>query len=122
MKMVKENWLHLLWMVILPGVTRDSVLQLTREWNEFEVVEKKVYMADFIKASEEGRIIEMFGAGTACVISPIDLLSFDGVDYKVPLDANKPDAVAGELSQRLFDTITSIQYGEQDHKWSKVLD
>jgi branched-chain amino acid aminotransferase len=50
---------------ILPGVTRDSILTLCRQWNEFKVSERKISMNELVKASNEKRIIEMFGAGTA---------------------------------------------------------
>ncbi len=56
---------------ILPGVTRDSILALSREWAEFKVTEGRVRMADLVDAIEEGRLLEMFGSGTAAVISPI---------------------------------------------------
>lgn len=46
---------------ILPGVTRDSILSLARQWGEFKVSERKVNMKDLLKADKEGRIIEMFG-------------------------------------------------------------
>lgn len=46
---------------ILPGVTRDSILSLTRSWGEFKVSERKFTMKDLVKADKEGRIIEMFG-------------------------------------------------------------
>jgi branched-chain amino acid aminotransferase len=49
---------------ILPGVTRDSILSLTREWKEFKVSERPIRMAEVIKAVEEKRVLEMFGAGT----------------------------------------------------------
>lgn len=46
---------------ILPGVTRDSILSLARQWGEFKVSERKFTMKDLVKADKEGRIIEMFG-------------------------------------------------------------
>jgi branched-chain amino acid aminotransferase len=46
---------------ILPGVTRDSILNLTRSWGEFKVSERRFTMSDLVKADKEGRIIEMFG-------------------------------------------------------------
>ena len=49
---------------ILPGVTRDSILTLTKEWKEFKVSERPVSMKEAAKAIKEGRMIEMFGAGT----------------------------------------------------------
>jgi branched-chain amino acid aminotransferase len=48
---------------ILPGVTRDSILSLTKDWNEFKVAERPVKMSEITKAIEDGRLIEMFGAG-----------------------------------------------------------
>ena len=48
---------------ILPGVTRDSILALTKEWKEFKVSEKLIKMGDVTKAIEQGRVLEMFGAG-----------------------------------------------------------
>ena len=107
---------------ILPGVTRDSILQLTKEWNQFKVSEKPIAMAEVIKALKENRIIEMFGAGTAAIVSPIKCIHFDGVDYKIPLDPKNPDSQAGPLTKKLADTITGIQYGEIPHKWSVIVE
>lgn len=56
---------------ILPGVTRDSLLTLGRKWNLFEVSERTIRWGDFKQAVKEDRIIEAFGAGTACVVQPI---------------------------------------------------
>lgn len=73
---------------ILPGVTRDSILHLSRQWKEFEVSERPVSMRELAKASDEGRIIEMFGSGTAAIVSPIKMVrhvqerNADGVAVK----------------------------------------
>ena len=107
---------------ILPGVTRDSILKLTKEWNEFGVREASITMADVSKASKENRILEMFGAGTAAIVSPIKRIQFDGVDYSIPLDPSNPNSQAGPLTKRLADHIMGIQYGEIPHEWSVVLD
>lgn len=56
---------------ILPGVTRDSLLGLAREWGEFEVTERSLRWGEFKRALKEGRVIEAFGAGTAVVVQPI---------------------------------------------------
>ena len=48
---------------ILPGVTRDSILSLTKSWNEFKVSERSVKMSEITKAIQEGRLLEMFGSG-----------------------------------------------------------
>lgn len=61
---------------ILPGVTRDSIIKLAEAWNEFDVQERKVTMGDLVEALNEGRVHEMFGSGTAAVISPIKMISY----------------------------------------------
>ena len=61
---------------ILPGVTRDSILTLTRSWNEFLVSERTITMSEFIRCHSENRIIEMFGSGTAAIVSPIQCINF----------------------------------------------
>lgn len=61
---------------ILPGVTRSSVIELARDWG-IKVTERALPMAEFLQALKEKRVLECFGAGTACVISPIN-----GVHYK----------------------------------------
>lgn len=56
---------------ILPGVTRDSILTLTRELNQFKVVTKPYKIQELIQACREKRVYEAFGAGTAAVVSPV---------------------------------------------------
>lgn len=107
---------------ILPGVTRDSVLTLSRHWNEFSVSERKVTMADLIRAVEEKRLLEMFGCGTAAIISPIKHIHWKGKDLVIPLDPSKPECQAGPLAQRFSDAIMDIQYGSKEFKdWSMVI-
>ena len=75
-------------------------------------------MPEMVKAIEEGRVIECFGAGTAAVVSPIEHIGYMGKGYDVPLDPNRPDHPAGVLTQRVWDSIVGIQYGEVEHEWS----
>lgn len=103
---------------ILPGVTRDSILELTRGWGEFKVTERNFNMAELTKALDEGRVIESFGCGTAAVVSPIELIAYKGKEYQVPLSATNPGQPAGDLTQRVWDQITEIQYGKVEHEWS----
>ena len=56
---------------ILPGVTRQALLDLMREWGEFEVTERAFTMDELAKAMDEGRVKEMFGSGTAATVSPV---------------------------------------------------
>ncbi|KCV67846.1 hypothetical protein H696_05577 [Fonticula alba] len=105
---------------ILPGVTRDSILSLAREWNEFKVSERPFTMPQVAQAAKEGRIVEMFGAGTAAIVSPIKCIHFKGEDINIPLDPSDPTSEAGKLTRRISDTIMGIQYGEIESEWSVV--
>jgi branched-chain amino acid aminotransferase len=105
---------------ILPGVTRASVLDLARQWGEFKVTEANFTMSQVVKALQEGRILEAFGAGTAAVISPIERINYHDTDLRIPL-GTKGSTQAGELAQRLLDQMLSIQYGEIPSPWSVPL-
>jgi branched-chain amino acid aminotransferase len=94
--------------IILPGVTRKSIVELTRQWGEFKVTEGNFKMADVARAIDEGRVIEAFGAGTAAIVSPVERINYKGKDYKIPL-GSKPDNKAGELASRLMDHILAVQ-------------
>jgi len=107
--------------LILPGVTRHCLLELTREWNEFKVSERRITMKDIIKALKEDRMLEMFGAGTACIVSPVDRILYKKGDVKhefyIPTMEHRPC-----LMQRLFDAITDIQYGRAAKPgWTKTV-
>lgn len=103
---------------ILPGVTRDSVLELARGWGEYEVNERNVTMSEVVSAIDEGRMIESFGSGTAAVLSPVGVIHYNGRDLEIPLACGQ----SGEMCNRLWDEITGIQYGKIDHPWSIKVD
>lgn len=63
---------------ILPGITRDSIITLCTELNEFKVTKRMFKIQEMIKASKEGRIYEAFGSGTAAIVSPVKSYSYDG--------------------------------------------
>lgn len=90
---------------ILPGVTRDSVIQLCKQWG-YPVEERKVSAEELYEASKNGTMEEVFGTGTAAVISPVGHLRFK--DHVLQIK----DGGIGELSQKLYDTITGIQLGQ----------
>lgn len=90
---------------ILPGVTRDSVISLCREWG-LPVEERQISVDEIIEAAKAGTMEECFGTGTAAVISPVGELRFE--DDRMPIGEGK----IGELTQKLYDTITGIQLGE----------
>jgi len=103
---------------ILPGVTRDSIIQLARQWGEFEVSEQNFNIQDMLEASKEGRLLEAFGAGTAAVVSPIDSITWKGNEIKVPIEA---DLGSGKLAKRILEEVYAIQYGEKPSPWSVVV-
>ena len=90
---------------ILPGITRDSVLQLVKTWG-IPVSERKISIDELYEAAKNGGLEEAFGTGTAAVISPIGLLSIHGEPLQIQ------DGGIGPLSQRLYDTLTGIQWGK----------
>ncbi|KAJ1771842.1 branched-chain-amino-acid transaminase bat2 [Coemansia sp. RSA 1813] len=104
--------------IILPGVTRDSLLALARKWGEFKVSERKITMPEVVKALAEGRVLEAFGAGTACVVCSVSSAFYEGTDYAIPVDAADPDAVFGPLTKRLRGELLDIQYGKTRSPWA----
>ncbi|CAO3633141.1 unnamed protein product [Cunninghamella echinulata] len=106
---------------ILPGVTRDSILSLARQWNEFKVSERKLTMPEIRDLVKQDRIVEMFGAGTACIVSPIKTIEYLGEDLSIPLDPKDPNSQAGPYAKRFNDTILDIQYGDLESPWSIVV-
>jgi branched-chain amino acid aminotransferase len=99
--------------LILPGVTRRSLLELTKSWGEFKVTERNFTMKDVLTALKEDRMKELFGAGTACVVSPVESIVFKGEKVHIPtMDDGAP------ITMRLYKELTDIQYGRTPHPWS----
>ncbi len=92
---------------ILPGVTRDSVLHMTRDWG-MKVSERVLSIDEVTGAAENGRLKEAFGTGTAAVISPVGQMTYKEKDYIFA------GGKMGELSQRLYNEIVAIQYNEKE--------
>ncbi len=96
---------------ILAGVTRDSVLTLARDWG-MKVSERHITIDEVFEAHKSGELKEVFGTGTAAVISPVGLLNYNGEDMIIN------DGKIGAFSQKMYDTITGIQYGEIEDKYN----
>ncbi len=62
---------------ILPGVTRKSILEISRRWGEFKVTERHFTIKELVKAIKDKKVIEAFGAGTAAVVAPVKKLHYD---------------------------------------------
>ena len=97
---------------ILPGVTRRSVTALAAEWG-YKVEERKISIDEVFEASANGSLKEVFGSGTAAVISPVGRIHHQG--STIAIGTGK----IGKFAERLYDEITSIQYGkiEDKHGW-----
>lgn len=90
---------------ILPGVTRDSVIQLCKNWG-VPVEEKRISIDEIFEAHKDGKLEEVFGTDTAAVISPVGQLRWENHIMQIQ------DGGIGEISQKLYDTITGIQVGK----------
>ena len=94
---------------VLPGITRKSCIEILRDWG-YKVSEKLISVDDLITASENGTLEEAFGTGTAAVISPIGHLYYDGKDHVISNNE------IGDLTQRLYNELTGIQWGKVEDK------
>jgi branched-chain amino acid aminotransferase len=92
---------------ILPGVTRMSVIELARHWGE-KVSERKVSIDELIEAHSAGRLKEVFGSGTAAVISPVGQIKYG--EKVITINDNQ----TGPVAQKLYNAITDIQYGKAE--------
>jgi branched-chain amino acid aminotransferase len=99
---------------ILGGITRDSSLALLKHWG-VPVEERRISIQELFEVYEQGRLEEAFGTGTAAVISPIGELNWDGQIMNIN------NGQIGEISQKLYDTMTGIQYGEVDDPFGWVV-
>ena len=97
---------------ILGGITRDSVIKLASSWG-VRVVERPVAIDEVIAASASGQLREVFGTGTAAVISPVGELFYKNVAYPIN------NCRVGELAQRLYTELQAIQHGTaaDPHNW-----
>lgn len=102
---------------ILEGITRKSIIELLKYWN-VPVIERQISMEELKQAHAAGALEEAFGTGTAAVISPIG--EFNWQDEKYIVNEGK----TGELSKRLYDTLTGIQTGtvEDSFNWIMKVD
>ncbi len=92
---------------ILPGVTRDSVLQIARSWG-LNVSERPLSMDEILSACSKGTMKEAFASGTAAIVSPIGQLCYRDREYPIN------EGETGSLTEKLYREILEIQYGEKD--------
>jgi len=101
---------------ILAGVTRDSALRLMRDWG-WNVSERTISIDEVVAAAKNGSLKEMWGTGTAAVVSPVGELGYMGENFVIN------NGKTGQLTQRLYDAIVGIQYGTgpDPYGWTKPI-
>lgn len=94
---------------ILDGITRKSILDIAKD-EGIKTEVRKISVHELVEAAKNGSLKEMFGAGTAAVVSPISGFGFHGEDYTLPELTN---SYASMLKKR----ITDIQYNRAEDKF-----
>ena len=100
---------------ILPGVTRASVIELCQSWG-YSVEERRISAEELYVATKQGKLEEVFGSGTAAVISPVGTLKFGEEVFEIN------NGKIGDISQKIYDTITGIQYGKMEDKFDWIVE
>lgn len=90
---------------VLPGITRKSAIEVCRKMG-YKVTERKISIQEIAQAYDAGKLEEVFGTGTAAVISPVGHLKWN--DKIMEINNNE----IGKISQMLYDTMTGIQWGK----------
>ncbi|KAL0072167.1 branched-chain-amino-acid transaminase bat2 [Marasmius tenuissimus] len=115
--------------MILPGVTRDSVLALAREHvagakrlpnlpENLVVSERPITMKEVKEASKTNKLVELFGAGTAAVISPVDRIGYLGEDIPIPTGEDG----MGPISRPIWTELVGRQTGAIPSDWSVLVE
>lgn len=111
--------------MILPGVTRDSVLALARSHasgnkrleglpDQLKISERPVNMGEIIAAGKAGRLVELFGTGTAAVVTTVEKIGYLGSDVMIPTGEDG----MGPVSRPLWKELVGIQTGEIASEWN----
>ncbi len=102
---------------ILPGITRYSVIRLAEKWG-MKVAERKISIDELIQAGKQGTLKEVFGSGTAAVVSPVKEIKYGNETIEIG------DGTPGELAMKFYTALTDIQYGkaEDTENWIEMVD
>ncbi|MDL1964908.1 MAG: branched-chain amino acid aminotransferase, partial [Deltaproteobacteria bacterium] len=84
---------------ILPGITRNSVISLAKKWN-LKITERKISVDEFVDAHESGKLQEIFGSGTAAVISPVGEIKYG--EKVLTINNGK----VGPMASKFYNAIT----------------
>lgn len=99
---------------ILAGITRDSVIKLSKSWGK-NVVERRISIDDIYQAHATGDLKEVFGSGTAAVISPVGKIKYNGREILIG------DGGVGPYAAKLFKQLMDIQYGRTEDPFNWVM-
>ncbi len=101
---------------VLPGITRKSCIELLKKEGH-KVVERRISVDEIEQAAKDGVLKEVFGTGTAAVISPVGELAIGS--YKIQINNGE----TGSVAKWLYDTLTGIQRGEiaDEHRWTVLV-
>ncbi len=101
---------------VLPGITRKSAIEICRK-NGYKVTERKISIQEIADAYDAGKLDEVFGTGTAAVVSPVGHLKWNEKIMEIN------DNEIGNISQMLYDTMTGIQWGKipDEYGWTVEL-
>ena len=102
---------------VLPGITRMSCIELLKKWG-YKVNETRLAITDVMQDAKNGKLEEVFGTGTAAVISPVGGLMYENETVEIG------GFQTGPLTQKLYDTLTGIQFGKlpDDMGWTVKVD
>ncbi len=92
---------------ILSGITRDTVIALAKMWN-LKVAERKISIAEVMDANASGKLKEIFGSGTAAVISPVGELNYN--EQVITVGGGQ----VGPMANKFYKSISDIQYGKAE--------
>jgi branched-chain amino acid aminotransferase len=98
---------------ILPGITRKSCIEVLESLG-YKVNERLFSIDELKEALVAGTLEEAWGCGTAAVVSPIGKLMYEDVEYTVN------NAEIGEVTKKLYDTLTAIQWGRSEDKFGWI--
>ena len=98
---------------ILPGITRKSCIEVLKDLG-YKVSERLLSIDELVDAMKNGKLEEAWGCGTAAVVSPIGRLMYEDVEYVVNNEQ------IGEVTQKLYDILTGIQWGKIEDKYNWV--
>lgn len=98
---------------ILSGITRRTVLQISKEWG-VPTEERKISIDEIVEDYKNGSLEEVFGSGTAAVISPVGVLGYKGHDMVIG------GGKIGPFAQKMYDYIEGLHTGEVEDTYGFV--